>query len=142
MHNSRCPNSNPARQQQPLKTDIFKLSGQTIRLYSLIGACCHGNSKDVPLQMRLPVCQVVVVVIGQAFSKKVAVTQVARLEVGVVNVQSFNELNARGAAEAAGTAHWHRMGCILGGGLTALVPSCGRWSIACLKAWAGLAMAP
>lgn len=91
--------------------------------------------------MLLPVSQVVVVVIRQALSQKVSVTQVTRLEVGVV--QPFDELDAGRAAEAAGAAGWHGVGRVLGTGLTPLVPSTrGGRGVARLEARAGLAVAP
>lgn len=92
------------------------------------------------LQKLLPVCQVVVIVVGQALSEKVTVAQVTRLE--VISVQPFDELNARRAADAAGAAGWHRVGRVLGSSLTPLVSSSGRRGVACLKSRAGLAVAP
>lgn len=86
----------------------------------------------------LPICEVVVVIIRQTLPKKVTVTQVTRLE--VIGIQAFDKLNAWRTAEVA--SRWHCVGCVLWGGLAALVSTSGRRSVARLKARARLAMAP
>lgn len=90
------------------------------------------------LQILLPISQVVVV-IRQALSKEVAVTQVTRLEV----VQPLDELDARRAVEAAGAAGGHRLRRVLGAALTPLVPPArGGGGLSRLETRAGLAVAP
>lgn len=95
---------------------------------------------EANLWMFLPICKVVIVIVRQALSKKVAVTQVTRLE--VISIQPFDKLDARRAAEVAGAAGRHRVGRVLGTSLAALVSSCRRRGVARLKSRAGLAVAP
>lgn len=90
--------------------------------------------------MFLPICEVVIVIVWQALSKEVAVTQVTGLE--VVSIQPFDKLDARRAAEVAGATGRHRVGRVLGAGLAALVSSRRRRGVARLKSRAGLAVAP
>lgn len=94
------------------------------------------------LKLILPISQVlIIIVIWQAFPLKVSVTQVTRLEVSVI--ETLYQLDAGGAAEAAGAASRHRVSCVLRGAFTALVgAACGGRSVAGLETGAGLTVAP